>query len=629
MTEPGVTVQRRFAAPRSLVWALLSDTNRSDRALGMAQASYTWREIEGERRMVGRATQGGVRMEWIERPYQWVEGRYMEGRRDYLAGPALDGGLRIVVEDDGDGCIARVTASGRLRGLLLRTLGPVLRSRLRRRLLAYMDAVAQLAESADGAATSLPAAAEARRLLSVSGSSLVVGGHSTVDTAQLQRRRARLLEMPVDKRVAAALADHLAVRPDEDVAQMRPFELASAWQLDRRAVLRGFLHATKAGLVDLDWQINCPVCKVSAGVVRSLADVETSVHCDACNVRYDVDFGANVEAVFRCNAAVRVVETSLYCAASPTFRPHVLAQLRLVAGETRVEPMDLADGHLYVRTLGKHVGATLEQDVVPARIEIVVGPQRVEATAHGEAGQGPTQLHLRTDEDEAVVSIERAGWSADAVLGSVVASLPDFVDLFATEAPAAGLELSIGQLTLLFSDLTGSTALYERVGDARAFAIVQEHFRVMEAAIERHEGALVKTMGDAVMATFSSLGIAVDAALEMAAETQRVHGELGIGVKLGVHEGACLAVRANDRLDFFGTAVNTAARLQGQAGEGKLVMLGSAASEPSIAARLRDRPQRSFAANLKGLEHERQLVEIDLRDPPPGEHERVVGRSRA
>jgi class 3 adenylate cyclase len=210
------------------------------------------------------------------------------------------------------------------------------------------------------------------------------------------------------------------------------------------------------------------------------------------------------------------------------------------------------------------------------------------------------------------VLVERGAWSTDAVLGSIVASLPDFMDLFGTEAPAAGLELSIGNLTLLFSDLTGSTALYERVGDARAFAIVQEHFHRTEAIIFEHGGAVVKTMGDAVMASFARPQDAVRAARAMVADAIAVHGELGIGIKLGLHEGSCLAVRANDRLDFFGTTVNLAARLLGQATLGVLVLARELAELPDIRAELVGVPSRSFRSALKGIRAEQDLVAFDL-----------------
>jgi adenylate cyclase len=276
----------------------------------------------------------------------------------------------------------------------------------------------------------------------------------------------------------------------------------------------------------------------------------------------------------------------------------------------------LGDGRLHLRTLGSQRAADLDDESPPARLEVEIAADAVVATAHGHArdGDGKTTLVLRSSVDEpAYLLVERGGWSSDAVLGSIVASLPDFMDLFATEAPAAGLELSIGRITLLFSDLTGSTALYERIGDARAYAVVQEHFRVMEQAIGAHEGAVIKTMGDAVMASFATPHQAIAAALQAVRETEARQGELGIGVKLGVHEGPCLAVRANDRLDFFGTTVNLTARLQGQAEAGELVIMRDLGELPLVAGLLTGAPRRAVTARLKGIADARELVAVDLR----------------
>lgn len=612
-----VTVERRFAAPRELVWALLCDTNRFDRAVGLAAPSYTWREIDGVRRLVGTARQAGVTMTWVERPYEWIEGSFFRGGRDFIAGPAAAGGSEVDVQAEPDGtCSAKISIWGDPKSLLLRAATPIVRAGMHRRLRAYVQAVAALAEDREHRVTggATPPVSLARDLFTGSDATALSGRRSSVDVAELSRRRARLERSPVVPAIADRIAHTLASRPDDEVAQMNPFALARAWGESRRETLRAFLYATQAGLVDLDWQVNCPVCRVSAQVVRALADVGDNVHCDACNIRYDIDFGANVEAVFRCNRALRDVVPSVFCVASPAFRPHVLAQLRVDPGEPLVRRIVLGDGRLHVRSLGLQRAADIRLDDPPARVVVTVEGGSVHAQAEGraEAG-GPTELHLHTDTPESYVVIERGGWSSDAVLGSVVASLPEFVDLFATEAPAAGRELSIGNLTVLFSDLTGSTALYERVGDARAFAIVQEHFDAMTEAIEAHEGALVKTMGDAVMATFRSPLQAVRAAIAMVDVAERRHGDLGIGVKLGIHEGPCLAVRANDRLDFFGTTVNVAARLQGQADTGRLVVVAELLDDPSIAAAISGRARRRYRAGLKGLSQDRELVAIDLR----------------
>ena len=618
MAKDGVSVERHFSAPRDIVWALLSDTNRYDRAMGLGASHYTWRTIDGRRQLTGEATQGPVAMTWTEEPYQWIEGRLLISRRLFLSGPAKDGGVRVELEDDGDGCRARVTAYGEAKSFILRMLDPLVRAHLRRRMTSYLDAIAELLEgevkSEAARDENQPVARRAQALLGVANNELALGGTTAADETELQRRARRLESTPVDPDVAAALIKMLTARPDEEVSQMRPFELARHWGFDRRRVLQAFLHGTQAGLVDLNWQINCPVCRVSAQVVDSLGEVTRDVHCDACNISYDVDFGANVEAVFRCNHAIRDVEPAVFCAASPVFRPHVITQLRVDGGQTRKIELEVDDGRLLLRTLARQRRAELSDEAIPATLEVRITETEVLATATGESSDGTTKLTLHNELNEsAYLLVERAGWASEAVLGSVVASQPDFVDLFATEAPAAGLDLSIGTITLLFSDLTGSTALYEELGDAKAFAVVQEHFRLMSAIVARHEGAVIKTMGDAVMASFSTPRKAVAAAIDAIAETEATRGDLDIGVKLGIHEGPCLAVRANDRLDFFGTTVNLAARLQGQAGGGELVLMRDLAEQQEIAALLGDAPRRAAVARLKGIAEDQQLVAIDLR----------------
>jgi class 3 adenylate cyclase len=440
-------------------------------------------------------------------------------------------------------------------------------------------------------------------------------------------RARRFAQAPVAAPIREKLLDLLRTRPDEEVAAIRPFEVAHAWNEDRRDVLRAFLHAARAGLVELQWQINCPSCRVGAATASSLAAVERRAHCDACNIGYDLDFAEHVEAIFKISPSLRQVETAVYCASSPWFRPHVFGQLTVAAEERVTRSCALPPGSLLVRTQQHGRRAVLDVGAhAPAKLVIVVDKERVTLEPEGSVDVGQdTEITVdnRTGGRELLL-FERTGWSADIVLGSVITTFPDFLDLFATEAPAAGVELSVSALTLLFSDLTGSTALYERVGDARAFAIVEQHFRDMARAIERHGGAIVKTMGDAVMATFSSPADALRASFEMVAECERAHGDLGLSVKLGLHEGPCLAVRANEKLDFFGTTVNVAARLQAQAHGSEIVIAESLLDHSEVSALTDARPRRTFEASLKGIREIQRLIGIDASGRASGASEKVA-----
>jgi class 3 adenylate cyclase len=158
--------------------------------------------------------------------------------------------------------------------------------------------------------------------------------------------------------------------------------------------------------------------------------------------------------------------------------------------------------------------------------------------------------------------------------GKMLLNNQSFRDLFRVQHLVPGLKLPIRSLTVLFTDLKGSTELYDRTGDAFAYGLVQEHYRLLSDSVREYAGAVVKTMGDAIMATFSDPHSAVRSAVSMIQrlEAMRARWQTGddqLGLKIGLHAGPALAVNADDRLDYFGQTVNIAARVQNlaQAGE--------------------------------------------------------------
>ncbi len=623
--DSAIVVERRIAAPAPLVWALVADTNRFDRASGLVPGKYAYEEVADERgrvsrELVARARQTGFDLRWVEPPYDWVEGVFVRGERRFLEGPLRTGGFEVQLRPDGDATIVRARAwvtGGGFLGSIAKTIA---RSKFKGSLGAYLGGIERVlaSKAIDFQPDDEPPAAAARRALIASEATEITSGkRSPTDEDSFAHRAKRFAQSDVAEAVRARIVEHLHERPDEELASIRPFELARAWKLDRRDVLRGFLHAARAGLVELHWQIQCPTCRVGASTVDSLAFVKQKAHCDTCEITYDCDFGEHVEATFTIHPSIRRVDIGTYCASSPWFRPHVFGQLTVQPGEVRELDCRLPVGALLLRTLrGGMRGVVQVAARAPGRVVARLRETRVlELETDGVSPTGETHVSVRNETDEPmVVLLERSGWHAEIVLGSVIASLPDFLDLFATEAPAAGVELRVSALTLLFSDLTGSTALYERIGDARAFAVVGEHFADMTRAVTAHDGAIVKTMGDAVMADFSSPADALEAAVQMVHECVRAHGDLGLSVKIGLHEGPCLAVRANERLDFFGTTVNVAARLQALAHGGEIViardLLGHAGVARIIAAHgLRPTP---FEASLKGIGEVQRLVRLAL-----------------
>jgi class 3 adenylate cyclase len=180
-----------------------------------------------------------------------------------------------------------------------------------------------------------------------------------------------------------------------------------------------------------------------------------------------------------------------------------------------------------------------------------------------------------------------------------------FRRLFRSERVDEKEGLGIRQVTLLFTDLKGSTAMYERFGDLNAYARVREHFAVLGATVQEHSGAIVKTIGDAVMAAFSCPTDAVSAALHILGEIERYnaeHGDPSIILKIGAHCGPSIAVTLNENLDYFGQTVNVAARVQSLADAGEICISEALFSAPGVGPLLVGHKLVAFEAPLRGVE---------------------------
>jgi class 3 adenylate cyclase len=616
-TVHSVEGERMLPAASPLVWALVADSNRWDRALGAKPTRYTYEPVDEVRTRLGHSRQMGLDVTFVETG-EWVEGNYMWGERQFVGGPFQKVGYRCWVEPAGQAARVRAEMYFTTDNELAAALAPGMKTAFKAGLDNYLAALEALIARAPGveAVEQDPPVTLARRLLlTCAPDKLTSGPTSTTRDDELEVRAGRLGHQPVDPAVAARVVALLRERPDDDLRQMRPFELARAWGLPRREVLRAFLYAARVGLVDLHWQLNCPTCKVGSDHAPSLSSVRPRAHCADCDIDYEVDFAENVEAVFNVSAAIRDVQPRVYCAGSPVFRPHMLAVLQLPPRGRREIDCVLPGGLLLARA-NQRRGAIAVDDP-PGALEVRLGGREVTLTLRPRSADAKTtRVTVINETDEALpVSLERAGWNADIVLGSVILTMPEFHDLFSTEAPATGCELSVGALTVLFSDLTGTTALYDQLGDAKAFALVQEHFATVGEVVARQDGAIVKTMGDAVMATFHSPARALEAAAEMTrrvAEVAQRHRLDGLGIKIGLHEGPCLVVRANDRLDFFGTTVNVASRMQHQARAGEVVMSADLMAHPEVEKVVRGshRPVEMFRAELKGVRGAQSLLRI-------------------
>lgn len=585
--------------PREL-WRFLYDTDRLNRAIRLPAVSFLPHPDKKRKgHFTAEARLGLLPLRYEEFPFEWVQESFYRAMRRFDSGlfKEIAGGIRMKPSADGTELevYADVTPRGAVGRLFARAL-------LKRTSIDKVMSQARAFE--DGYLRSEKRPPEP--------------GTKDVSITQLESRLAQLSVASVDQAFTGRLKELLTNGTDIEVSHMRPFELADRWEKDRYEVLRFFLHATKAGLVDLNWEILCPHCKAPAETGASLADLEQQAVCETCEKSFRVDLANSVEAVFSVNHGVRPARRKTYCIGGPAGSPRILAQFRLEPGETRNVRLGTVPGLLTVRSYQSAGLVPLEvSESGPAALSVTCGPQLSVSSSRMAAGEAEVSI-TNTLADECLLVFERETWRETAATAAIVSTIQEFRDLFPQEAVAPGQEIAVGRLAVLFTDLQGSTDLYERVGDVKAFDFVQSHFQFLLRLVAKHRGGVVKTMGDAIMAVFNSGLDAASAAVAMQEDWQafvtRYRLPTQVRLKVGLHEGPAVVFNNKGAQDYFGTTVNMTARLQAQAQGGEIVISQMLHDDPDVSRFLASHfpSMERFTAHLKGISEDQPLYRLQV-----------------
>ncbi len=578
-----------FDRPPDAMWPLVADTARFNEAAGLPR--YTVSEKprpDGTVDFEGRARIGVFDLRWHEPPIEMVQGSWFRQTRDFVNGPfrRLTASLELVPEPGGTR--GRYTLEVEPRNLIGRA---ILAAGFFRQSERGFTKVAQRVHDFARGAADMPFARESPALAADA-------------EGRLAAAAAAMTRDGVDASVVARLAALLRGALDGDLRRIRPLKLARDWAVPERTAIEACLTGVRDGMLAMHWDLLCPNCRGAKRSVGSLDRLPQGAHCDTCNIDYERDFTKNVELTFRPLAAIRDVADGEFCAYGPMQTPHVLIQQTLAPGETRDVAADLPPGDYRVRGFapGPEATVTVGHGGVPA---LVLGDAAI--AAGPPAPPGTVRFENRRAAPFTVV-VESRAWVRDALTAARVTAMQAFRELFAAEALRPGDDVAVGRVTLMFTDLRGSTALYARIGDAAAYRLVREHFAFLADRVREHDGGIVKTIGDAVMAVFPDPAQALRAALAVqraVAGFNAAHGlgpEDGLVIKLGLHAGSAIAVTLNDRLDYFGSTVNLAARLQGQSAGGDIVISEALAADPAVAPLIAGVPVANEQAPIKGFD---------------------------
>jgi class 3 adenylate cyclase len=430
---------------------------------------------------------------------------------------------------------------------------------------------------------------------------------------------------------------------DEQLYRVNPMAFAAEHQLTPRDAVDLFIHAAHVGIFDFAWGLICPGCHAFISARAGLRGITGKHTCSMCMIPAGEALDDGVEVSFTISPAIRKIRfhggwsalhatpreqllrdaMQMYFAHShppaaetTLFSRGLLGLTVLKRGETGVVSLQL-DPSLpgTVRLIAPAVHAVLRIQLDPeapatAEVEVRDGqtfPEEVRLRP------GAVQLSIgqRSEEPElllGVIALDFEGIHGDPtprvdfLTGKRLLSTQSFRELFRTETIDPDASLEIRALAMLFSDLKASTQLYERVGDLKALALVREHFALLNDVVARNDGAVVKTIGDAVMATFVEPRQAAQAAVEMHRAMTRVRPE-ELQLKVGLHLGPCVAIDSNARLDFFGQTVNIAARVQNLAEGREVVLTDAVFNSPGVREILvgAGLPVLREEASLKGI----------------------------
>ncbi len=457
------------------------------------------------------------------------------------------------------------------------------------------------------------------------------------------------LGQATDAEIADVFARLVREGSDRDLCRINALHFAAKTGLDEERVIGAFLHAAQLGLFELSWNVMCPGCSGVLSVGTSLKTLDKAdYHCGLCAERYEPTLDEMVEVTFTVSPRVRRISAHDPDRLSP---PKYFQQIFWSSGidlpdefekmleEVTLELMEIPAGEkavLSVQLPAEFV--ILFEPVTHATqfIDVKGEPTRERQTlsmilnkGHKQnetitLRPGPLRIALENRTDQRVLpGLWIAGDKLHDMLGrrrpfltaKRLLTNQTFRDIYRTDTLDVDQRLKITSLTFLFTDLKGSTELYERVGDLVAYDLVKAHFRVIHEIVAAEAGAVVKTIGDAVMATFPTPGRAVAAALRMRDAMQALnskHEREDLLLKIGIHEGPCLAVLLNDRQDYFGQTVNIAARVQNLAVTRAIFATGAVVDHAETSKLLADAGLIPVAQRhrLRGIADEVTLYEI-------------------
>jgi class 3 adenylate cyclase len=452
-----------------------------------------------------------------------------------------------------------------------------------------------------------------------------------------------------DPKTVAEIRRQVETGPDADLNRINALAFAAVHGLDEDATIGTFVRAAQLGLFDMTWSALCSGCggRLETGAALKTMD-RPHYFCSICVLDCEPTLDAHVEVTFTISPRVRKIAAhdpdtlSLHDYTSQIFwstKVDLPADYQALNERVTLDSLELEPGDRASMSLNLPAGPALVFDPVTHTTIFldVTGEETRERRAlslvftdeHAHSGSltlapGPVRISLDNRASRRALPLIWLQTSEFLNLfhrtrpyltATRVFSNQTFREIYRNGTLDSNQRFKITSLTILFTDLRGSTALYDRVGDIAAFDIVRSHFGALIAAVSAEGGAVVKTIGDAVMATFATPDRALRAAMRMRAAMREINQERGtddLALNIGLHEGPCLAVVLDDRQDYFGQAVNIAARVQGLADPDAILATRGVVESAEVVRLLKEASYQTSSreSSLRGVSEALTIYEI-------------------
>lgn len=444
------------ATPQTL-WPLVGDTDRVNRALGLPSPTFSHVGKRESRTTIAEAKFNGMKVRWKEHPFQWIVNRELSVLREFEAGPfewvtstvelfPLAGNRTRLVHRfkvKPRGFFGRLLTPFQFAFLTKGTLTKIYQQI---EALAHSDAAPWKCGCPFGNPVKLSATSRKnlnQRIEAMKGS---------IGNSALLSRLSQLV---------AEVADPVAAR-------LRPHELALQLQCESNELMDVCFQATKEGLFSLGWEIICPACRVASQRVGMVSEIESHANCEACDMRFEVDFANAVELVFKVHPEIRSLDEHIYCIGGPFHAPHVIAQNRLQPRQDVDICTQLLPGGYEIgcSQLDQRTAVEVRESALSQRAEVSFGIQQADATPDMASGFVTIVASNQTDL-ELNVRLENSRENSTAFTAAMASKHPVFQKLFPNQLLRPEQLVEVGCKYFLGVGLVNADQHFESAGDVK------------------------------------------------------------------------------------------------------------------------------------------------------------------